>query len=257
VVISRFLRKPENRQRLAERIESMPVIRRALPELRFAWRRVTPGGLGLELTSVLAVLAVALFVFIGYALIVTDNAGPTPGDAEAIDIVDGLRSGFLTDVAEFISGLGGSAVLIPLTVVAAAALGWRRRWAEMVVLIAAVAIILIAVPVAKEIIDRPRPEGGLVSAANQSYPSGHAAHSVFYAWLALTVAIRVRPGWTYGTALMVAGLALTAAIGLSRLYLGVHYLSDVSGGWGLGASAFAGCAAIAMVVTHLRQNQAD
>ena len=39
------------------------------------------------------------------------------------------------------------------------------------------------------------------------------------------------------------------------MYLGVHYLSDVSGGWGLGVSAFAGCAAIALVVSHLRQNQ--
>ena len=38
----------------------------------------------------------------------------------------------------------------------------------------------------------------------------------------------------YGTALIVVGLALAAAIGLSRVYLGVHYLSDVSGGWALG-----------------------
>ena len=47
------------------------------------------------------------------------------------------------------------------------------------------------------------------------------------------------------------GIALTAAVGLSRVYLGVHYLSDVSGGWALGVAAFAGCAAIALVVTHL------
>ena len=166
-------------------------------------------------------------------------------------------SDWLTDVAKVVSALGGTAVLIPLAVIAAVALGARGRTAELGVLIGAIAIILIAVPVLKEIIDRPRPPDGLVSAANQSYPSGHAAHSVFYAWLALTVAIRVRPGWTYGTALMIVGLALTAAIGLSRVYLGVHYLSDVSGGWGLGAAAFAGCAVIAMVVTHLRQNQAD
>ena len=142
--------------------------------------------------------------------------------------------------------------------IAAAVLGVRGRWPEVAVLIAAVVIILIAVPVIKEIVDRPRPADPLVDAAGASYPSGHAAHSVFYAWLALTVAVRVRPGWRYGTALIATGFALTALIGLSRVYLGVHYLSDVSGGWALGVGAFAGCAALAMVVTHvekLRHNQ--
>ena len=255
VVISRFLREPENRSRLAHRIESTPGLRWLLPELRFFWRRITPGGLGLELTSLLAALAVALIVFIGYALIVTDNAGPTPGDAEAVDIVEKLRTAWLTDLAKIVTVLGTSAVLIPLSVITGGVLAWRRRWTEFWVLLAAVVIMLVAVPVVKEIVDRPRPPGGLVSAAGASYPSGHATHSVFYAWLAVTVAIRVRPGWTYGTALMVVGLLITAAIGLSRVYLGVHYLSDVSGGWGLGVSAFAGCAAIALVVSHLRQNQ--
>ncbi len=93
VVVSRYLRKPENREQVAERLASMPGVRRVLPQLRFAWRRITPGGLGLEFTSLLAVLAVSLFVLIGYALIVTDNAGPTPGDAEAIDVVNKLRIG--------------------------------------------------------------------------------------------------------------------------------------------------------------------
>jgi membrane-associated phospholipid phosphatase len=254
VVVSRYLREPENRQRVADRIASTPGLRRLLPQLRFFWHRITPGGLGLELTTLLATLAVSLFVLVGYALIVTDNAGPTPGDAEAIDVVNRLRTDWITDLAKVVTALGSTAVLIPLSVIAGAALAWRRRWVELAVLVAAVAIMLVSVPVIKEVVDRPRPGRGLVSASGQSYPSGHAAHSVFYAWLALTIAIRVRPGWTYGTALMIFGLALTAAIGLSRVYLGVHYLSDVSGGWGLGVSAFAGCAAIALVVSHLRQN---
>jgi undecaprenyl-diphosphatase len=110
------------------------------------------------------------------------------------------------------------------------------------------------------LVDRPRPGGGLVEVSGAGYPSGHAAHSVFYAWLALTVAIRVRPGWRYGSALIAGGIALTALVGLTRVYLGVHYLSDVSGGWALGVTAFATCAAVALVVTHLRrlrQNPAE
>lgn len=255
VVISRYLRDPENRAELAQRIERIPVVRRLLPQIRFTWRRITPGNLGLEFTTLMAVLAVALFVLIGYAIVLSGDAGPTPGDSQAIDIVNDLRVGWLTSLAKVVTALGSSAVLIPLTVVVAGALAWRGHWLEFWVLLAAVTIMLIAVPVIKEIVDRPRPMGGLVEAPDQSYPSGHAAHSVFYTWLALTVTVRLRPGWRYGTALIVSGIALTAAIGLSRIYLGVHYLSDVSGGWGLGVSAFTTCAAVAMVATHIRQNQ--
>jgi undecaprenyl-diphosphatase len=255
VVVSRYLREPENRAKLAARIEAIPVVRRFLPQIRFAWRRITPGNLGLEFTTLMAVLAVALFVLIGYAIVLSGDPGPTPGDSQAIDIVNNIRADWLTSLAKVVTALGSSAVLIPLTVIVAGVLAWRRQWPELAVLVGGVLLILVAVPVIKDIVDRPRPAGGLVSAPDSSYPSGHAAHSVFYTWLALTVTVRVRPGWRYGTALMVGGLVVTAAVGLSRVYLGVHYLSDVSGGWALGVSAFTICAAVAMVVLHIRQNQ--
>ena len=56
----------------------------------------------------------------------------------------------------------------------------------------------IGVDVLKDVVDRPRPAGGLVAAPGSSYPSGHAAHSVFYAWLALTSSLRLRPGMARG-----------------------------------------------------------
>ena len=54
--------------------------------------------------------------------------------------------------------------------------------------------------------------------------------------------------------MVAAGLALTVLVGLSRVYLNVHYLSDVNGGWALGAAAFSFCAAIGLVISQLRQN---
>ena len=77
---------------------------------------------------------------------------------------------------------------------------------------------------------------------------------MFYAWLGVTMALRLRPGPDRRTIAVSAGIALAALIGLSRVYLGVHYLSDVSAGWGLGVAAFAGAAAVALVLSHIRQN---
>jgi undecaprenyl-diphosphatase len=58
-----------------------------------------------------------------------------------------------------------------------------------------------------------------------------------------------------GALVVAAGIALTALIGLSRVYLGVHYMSDVSAGWAVGAAAFSLCAAVALVITTMRSTR--
>ena len=90
--------------------------------------------------------------------------------------------------------------------------------------------------------------------SGSSFPSGHAAYSTLYVWLAVTMVIRLRPGMARGATVVAAGIALTALIGLTRVYLGVHYLSDVNAGWALGAAAFSLCAGVALVISTLRQN---
>ena len=83
---------------------------------------------------------------------------------------------------------------------------------------------------------RPTPRAG-------PSPSGHAAHSVIYPWLALDArASRLRPGMAgrLGAARR-SGSRWRRWSGCRRVYLRVHYLSDVSGGWALGVSAFALC----------------
>ena len=131
----------------------------------------------------------------------------------------------------------------------------RGSRAEMAVLLIGTAAILIAPPIIKDMVGRPRPDGGLVEVMGDAYPSGHAAHAVVYAWIALVIALRLKPGMPRATGLVVAGLALAATIGLSRVYLRVHYLSDVSGGWALGISIFALLAVVAVLVSHFRQNE--
>lgn len=261
IVAVRYLRVRENRVALAARLERhragrwlVGTGRRVQPQARFVWRRLTPGGLGLEFTSAMAVLAVAGFTLFAYGSIVVDDPGPTLGDRTAFGIADDLRAGWLTEASKAITMLGSTPVTLVVALVAAIALGMRRRWAELAVLVAGVAIMHVAVPVLKELIDRPRPEGPLAGSDGQAWPSGHAAYAVIYPWLALTAAMRLRPGGVNATALVVGAAALALAIAYSRVYLRVHYVSDVYSGLALGVAAFVGCAAVALVVGHFRDN---
>ena len=79
----------------------------------------------------------------------------------AADIVEALRTGWLVDIAKAITVLGSSAVVFPLAGISAVAFAMRRRWAEVVVLLVAMAIVFAGVHEIKAAVDRPRPEGSL------------------------------------------------------------------------------------------------
>jgi membrane protein DedA with SNARE-associated domain/membrane-associated phospholipid phosphatase len=262
VLLVRRFRVEENRRAAVRWMEGhaatrwlVVLARRFSPQLRFLWNRVTPGGtFGLEFTSLMAILAVAGFVLVSYTVIVSGDAGPTPGDLTAFDVVGSLQAGWLVDLAKVVTDLGSLAVVLPLAAVCAVALATGRRWAELGVLVAGLAIVFAGVHELKAAVDRPRPDGGLIDTAGSSFPSGHAAYSTFYVWLAVTIVMRLRPGMARGAAVVGTGIALTAMVGLSRVYLEVHFLSDVNAGWALGAAAFSLCAAIALVISTLRQN---
>lgn len=261
VVGVRFLRVPANRVRLTEGMErnraSRPLVelgRRLRPQWDFLVARLTPGGtFGLEVTTLCAILAVSAFIVIAYSEIILGDGGPTPGDLTAFDFADVIRTGRLDDIAKVITDLGSSTVIIFLTGVTAAVLIIKEKWTEVAVLLFSTVAIFFGIDILKEAIDRPRPAGGLVSTADASFPSGHAAHSVFYVWLAVTIAVRLRPDMVRKTALVLSGIAVTALVGLSRVYLGVHYLSDVNAGWALGAFCFAFFAVAALLTSQLRK----
>jgi undecaprenyl-diphosphatase len=143
----------------------------------------------------------------------------------------------LQEVMRDFTALGGIAVLTLITVFVAGFLVLKRNAATAVFLVAAVSSGILASTVFKELIARPRPDlvphGSYVSTA--SFPSGHSMMATLvYLTLAIVIArgqqSRRVKAYVIGIA---CGLAL--GVGVSRVYLGVHWPTDVLAGWALGS----------------------
>ncbi len=83
-----------------------PVVRVVWPHVRFLWGRVTPGDLGLELTTAVAVAGVGFFVYTLYLVELARDPGPTPLDTELLDLGDRLANEMAIDIAKVITELG-------------------------------------------------------------------------------------------------------------------------------------------------------
>jgi len=256
----KWLREEENRSRAVTFIDDQPLLRWLLPlgrrlraPLLFAWNRLTPGDLGLELTTLLMTGGLGFFVFFGYWHIFTMRA-TTVGDQRAMKIAQDLNDGTLVAISKVITALGALPVTGSVAIIATLSLFARRRVAEALAVASGMALTVWAVHWAKGAVDRPRPDNPLVSAVDQSYPSGHSAYAVIYIVVAVLIG-RMYPTWKGRFAVVGAAVALTLLIGATRIYLRAHYFSDVVGGYGLAFGIFSSTGIVALVVRHLRQNE--
>lgn len=260
VVAVRWLRVEDNRRQLdawldaQERTPVLGVLIRLVrrlgrwlaPPARFVWDRLTPGQLGLELTTLLAVAAVGSFVFFGYILALDPITEHTAGDLRAARWSNDLQAAWLTDLAKAITHLGALPVAGGALLLTAIVLWWRRHRLESLALLGGLALTYAGVHLTKTALGRPRPLDPLVDAAGSAYPSAHAAYAV--CWVAIALALRhAFPGVRTRAGVLAAGLVVAAAVGLSRIYLRVHWFSDVAGGWGLAAMCFAVAGMVALV----------
>jgi membrane-associated phospholipid phosphatase len=213
---------------------------------------VTPGDLGLELTTVAAVAGVGVYTFVAH--IAALDAGNTPiGDAQALRLVNRLQTATLVDVAKVVTNLGALPVAVVLVLGAWAVLLPRREFVESLVLGVGLALTYVGVHLTKASLDRLRPPDPLVGTDLSAYPSGHSAYAM--AWVAVAVTLsRVLPNLASRFALVTGAIVVAAVVGLTRLYLRAHWLSDVTGGWGLGAAMFSVCGLLALIVAYVRDN---
>jgi len=230
------------------RVGRWTLVRRVRERYPQAWaflsRRFAAGEyLGLHLTIGLLLSLGALWLFGGIAEDVIHHDPITAFDVTVANLMHEHASPTLTEIAKGITLLGSPAFIVPWGLIAAFILLSRRDYLTAGGWVAALLGGALLDGVLKQIFHRPRPiwDVPIISARGFSFPSGHAMGSlVAYGMLAYLVWRELPHAW--GRMALAGGtLVLVLLIGLTRMYLGVHYFSDVIAGYAAGTVWLAAC----------------
>jgi undecaprenyl-diphosphatase len=210
--------------------------------------------LGLHLTVGILVSLAALSLFGDVTEDVISHDPLTKLDLQLLSWMRAHSSPLGDRIAVIVTLIGSPVAMAILTVAVAAVLLYRRRWIVLAGWIAANAGGGILDWALKRVIHRPRPIGAaaFLFGTSFSFPSGHAMGSLIgYGMLAYVLIVY----WPWARRHFVLVTTTTAilvlAIGLSRLYLGVHFLSDVIAGYAAGGVWLTAC--VTGVELSLRQ----
>ena len=200
--------------------------------------------LGLHLTIGFILSVAALWLFGG---VTEDVVHHDPLTAVDVQLAAWFRahSGVAGDrISTVVTALGSPVVIATLAVVVASVLLYQRRWIVLAGWVAANAGGGVLGWTLKRVIRRPRPTGAaeFLHGTSFSFPSVHALGSfIGYGMLAYLLLAFWPPARRHATIVVTAATVAIVAIGLSRLYLGVHFLSDVIGGYAAGAVWLTAC----------------
>jgi membrane-associated phospholipid phosphatase len=209
---------------------------------------------GLPLTVATGAAAAAIWVFGGLTQDVLSHDDTVLADPRLEALVVAHRVPWLTTTMRILTWLGSTAVLVPAIVVIGGIFLIRRQdWMPLWRLAVALGGAIVLSDIVKPAVGRPRPPAALWIGhySGAAFPSGHAAHAIaFYTMLVLILSTGASNGWR---ALMWFGAGVVAlVVGASRVYLGAHWVTDVLGGYALGAA----WVAVLMVVGLLHQSRA-
>lgn len=135
-----------------------------------------------------------------------------------------------------VTALGGVTVLPIVVAVTAGFLAVRRLWLTLALVLGGTISGSIAITLIKILVARARPEvtDHLVQVSSASFPSGHAANSAIVYLTIATLIDQIVEGRGTRIYILTVTALLVTLIGISRVYLGVHWPSDVLAGWCFG-----------------------
>ena len=218
--------------------------RRARPLERFVQARLSPeGALGLHLTlgALILISASGLFGVIVEEIVTHDPL--TVLDRDVAQWLHAQATPTVTTAMLAISALGSSTMVAAIALGTALLLVWRRAWYRLLALVLTVPGGVLLNVCLKLAFQRARPTFAepLLVLTTYSFPSGHAlGATVLYGLLTALLVRDLRP-WCMRMLVVVGGSVVIILIGFSRMYLGVHYLSDVLGGMAEGVAWLALC----------------
>ncbi len=211
----------------------------------FVVARFEPGEyLGLHLTLGLLASLAGLWVFAGITEDVVHHDPLTRFDITVLEWFHAHSTPLGLALCNGISWLGSPLLISMLGLVVAVMLAVRRSWLPLAAWVAALAGTSVLGTVLKMAVRRPRPEYGssFLHGDSFSFPSDHAMGSLvgygMLAYLLLTIWVKRR---LISVGVVTVLSVLVVAIGLSRLYLGVHYFSDIVGGLAAGLLWLSAC----------------
>ncbi|MFC5652976.1 phosphatase PAP2 family protein [Paenibacillus solisilvae] len=190
----------------------------------------------------LMLLLLALAGFEGLSVLISRNQ-LKQFDESIIQIVQGWESPALTRIAELFSKIGSSSVTIPLIIALAVILFIvLKHRKELILLIGGMLGSTLLNELLKRLYHRTRPDiHRIAEEQGYSFPSGHSMAAFSLYALLIFILWRHIPSRGGRTALIIFGLCMILCIGLSRIYLGVHYPSDILGGYWVSACWVAVC----------------
>ena len=178
-----------------------------------------------------------LVCLVGFGLIawLVSQPGIPPIDTATTAFLHGLASPTLDALMDAATFLGSSPVLAAVVGLAVVLLVVRRRRAEAVFIVIALVGTLVLNDWLKLLVQRPRPGFDWAEVWPETgFPSGHSMNS-FVVYLAIALVIWRLGGRRVGIVALVLAIVLVVSVGISRIYLGAHWLSDVIGGYLAGA----------------------